>query len=58
MHRQLGPGLLEKVYHEFLKDELLERGLRVSSEKEVSIECQGRVIKSTLKFDLLELVTT
>lgn len=53
VHRQLGPGLLERVYHEFLKDELVERNFRVSSEKEVVVEYGGRAIDSKLKFDLI-----
>jgi PD-(D/E)XK nuclease superfamily len=31
IHRQLGPGLLESVYHAIMKYELEKRGLRVLS---------------------------
>lgn len=53
VHRMLGPGLLEHAYETFFIDELVERGLRVSAQKEVTIEFNGREVESKLKYDLL-----
>jgi GxxExxY protein len=53
VHKRLGPGLLEHVYHACLLDELTEHGYNVVSEKQVEINFNGRRIKSVLKCDLL-----
>ena len=37
IHRKLGPGLLESVYHAVLVYELRKRGLRVKSKEPVAI---------------------
>jgi GxxExxY protein len=37
VHRQLGPGLLESVYHAIMKYELEKRGLRVLSKEPIPI---------------------
>ena len=37
VHRKLGPGLLERVYHLALRHELRKRGLRVESEVPVPV---------------------
>ena len=44
VHRELGPGFLESIYEEALKVELSEYGLRVESQKEVTIEYLGVVV--------------
>jgi len=37
IHRQLGPGLLESVYHAIMRYELEKRGLRVLSRQPVPV---------------------
>jgi GxxExxY protein len=46
IHRRLGPGLLESVYHAVLAHELTKRGLRV--EKEVPVP----VVWDNLRFEV------
>jgi len=41
VHRELGPGLLEKVYEIVLAHELHERGLKVDRQVSISIICRG-----------------
>lgn len=41
VHKELGPGFLESIYHNALKVELERRKLGYESEKEVRIEYQG-----------------
>ncbi len=54
VHRELGPGLLESVYHSCLLIELRERGLRVDSEVCLPLRYRGRVIDDKgLRIDLL-----
>lgn len=44
VHRELGPGLLEKVYVRAIAIELESRGIRFSTEKTVPILYRGRLI--------------
>lgn len=53
VHRELGPGLLESVYHECMLYELAKLGLKVQSELEVPVWYDGIQLKSRLKIDLL-----
>ena len=53
VHRALGPGLLESVYHECMLHELAKMGLKVQSEFEVPVWYDGIQLKSRLKVDLL-----
>ncbi|RJP85527.1 MAG: GxxExxY protein [Desulfobacteraceae bacterium] len=41
IHRELGPGLLEKVYEIVLANELVTRGLKVQRQVPVPIQCRG-----------------
>ena len=52
VHRALGPGFLESIYEEAFKVELSEHGLRVESQKEVTIEYLG-VVVGIHRLDLL-----
>jgi GxxExxY protein len=52
VHRTLGPGFLERIYHNALTIELANQGLLVESEKEVTIYYEGRII-GVHKLDLL-----
>jgi GxxExxY protein len=53
VHRQLGPGLLEKVYEKCLKHELTENGHHVLQELEVPVNYNGLLLNTELKLDLL-----
>jgi GxxExxY protein len=53
VHRELGPGLLESVYRECLRIELLEKKLKVEVEKQVPLYYRGLRIGTDLKIDLL-----
>ena len=53
VHKTLGPGLLESVYHRALLYELQSLGLRVDSEVSVPIIYKGTMVSEDLKLDLL-----
>ena len=53
VHRQLGPGYLEAVYHEALILELSERGIPFESEKMIPIFYKGRALKQYYKADFI-----
>jgi GxxExxY protein len=53
IHRQLGPGLLESVYHECMIEELTHNGLVVQSQLWVPLYYRGRLLKGKLMLDLL-----
>ena len=49
----LGPGLLESVYEEALAYELQKNGLKVERQVEVPIHYYGKMLKTSLRLDLL-----
>ena len=54
VHRTLGgPGLLESVYQEAWAWELIDRGLKVEREKQVSLQYKNQFLATPLKIDLL-----
>ncbi len=53
VHKALGPGLLESVYHRCLLKELHIRGVWVESEVPVTVEYKGDVITEAYRVDLL-----
>jgi len=53
VHRVLGPGLLESVYHECMIIEMRRVGLRFESDRFVAIDYKGQRINAGLKLDLL-----
>lgn len=53
VHKNLGPGLLESVYHKCMKRELFLRGLHFHSEIIIPIEYKGLDIEAELRYDLL-----
>ena len=54
VHKELGPGLLEKVYQRCLKIALEEEGLHVDSEVPVEVIFHGKkVADEALRIDLL-----
>jgi GxxExxY protein len=53
VHRELGPGLLEKAYEECLCAELLERGLRNQRQVLQPIIFKHRQLTKSYKIDLI-----
>ena len=53
VHRHLGPGLLESVYHACLIDELEQGGLFVRKQVHLPVHYNGKDLGDTLKLDLL-----
>lgn len=53
VHKELGPGLLESVYHKCLKKELFSRGISFESELHVPISFKGYELETELRCDLL-----
>lgn len=52
VHKQLGPGLLESVYHKCLNYELQARGIYFQSEMVVPVLYKGLTINAELRCDL------
>lgn len=52
VHKALGPGLLENIYHKCLKHELSIRGLSFVSEMLVPVEYKGMAMETELRCDL------
>ena len=53
VHRELGPGLLESVYHTCLTDEIRSLGFHAATEVLVPVIYKGKSLGKTLKIDLL-----
>ncbi len=53
IHRQLGPGLLESVYHAIMVYELRKRGFRVLSKEPVPVVWEEVRIEKGLEADLI-----
>lgn len=53
VHKALGPGLLESVYHKCLKQELLIQGIPFQSEFSVPVHYKGINVETELRCDLL-----
>lgn len=52
VHRHLGPGFLESIYHRAVCIELRERGMQFDEEKSVNVAYKGHVIHG-LRIDLI-----
>ncbi len=52
VHKHLGPGLLESVYHTCMKQELWERGIRFRSEMIIPVSYKGKEMTVDLRCDL------
>ncbi len=52
VHKELGPGLLESVYHKCLKYELVNRGIRYNSELIIPVNYKGLQLDAQLRCDL------
>ncbi len=53
VHRSIGPGLLESIYHKCMKEELSLRRIAFQSELLVEITYKGITLDSELRCDLL-----
>ena len=53
VHRELGPGLLERVYESALVYELTSRGLAVQRQVQVPLNYKGNPLEDPLRLDLL-----
>lgn len=53
VHRELGPGLLERVYESALSQELASRGLLVQRQVLVPLRYKGILLEDPLRLDLL-----
>ena len=53
VHKSVGPGLLESVYHKCLAEELRIRGIDYFSEHFVNVEYKGVPIQTKLRSDFL-----
>lgn len=53
VHKILGPGLLESVYHRCLEEELKLRNINYSSEFHIPLVYKGKNLETNLRCDLL-----
>ncbi len=53
VHRELGPGLLEKVYEVVLLDELQKRGFQAERQVPVVIQCRGIRFDEGFRADIM-----
>jgi GxxExxY protein len=53
VHKALGPGLLESVYHKCLRQEFVVRGLSYASEYSVPVSYKGIEIDAELRCDFI-----
>lgn len=53
VHKALGPGLLESVYHKCLKHELTSRGFEIKEQLSVPINYKNIELEAELRIDLL-----
>ena len=53
VHKILGSGLLESIYHQCLIKELQIRNINFLSEKSISIDYKGSVLETNLRADLI-----
>lgn len=53
VHKIVGPGLFENVYHECLKREFEMREIAYKSELQIPLDYKGKLIDCTVKCDFL-----
>ncbi len=53
VHKKFGPGLLENAYHLPLVWALQKRGLRVETQRPLSIEFEGKVVPRAYLMDMV-----
>ena len=52
VHRRLGPGLFESVYHQCMEWELRDRGMKFLTRELVPLSYKGREIENAFEVDL------
>ncbi|MBX2815029.1 MAG: GxxExxY protein [Saprospiraceae bacterium] len=52
VHKELGPGLLESIYHQCMVEELVTRHLRVETEKIIPLRYKSKKLTTNLRCDL------
>lgn len=52
VHKNLGPGLLESIYHKCMERELAIRELKCNTEYIIPINYKGLIVDANLKCDL------
>ena len=53
VHRHVGPGLLESIYHNYMMDELVRNDLAFQAHVAVPINYKGRELAEPFRLDLL-----
>ncbi len=53
VHKRLGPGLLESIYHKCMAIELATQNIRFASELVIPIEYKGHLLDTQLRCDFL-----
>ena len=53
VHREMGPGLLESVYHTCLEEELYQRNIAVQSMVPIPLIYKGKILDKDYVIDLL-----
>lgn len=53
VHKELGPGLLESIYHQCFIEELVRKQLSYQSQLEVPIIYKGKHLSTNLRLDVL-----
>jgi GxxExxY protein len=53
VHKELGPGLLESVYEKCLAFELADRGLSVTTQKEIPVHYKNLTFDCSFRADLI-----
>ena len=53
VHKEMGPGLLEKVYEVCMIEELSLRGIKVTSQQAIPVIYKGVQLDAELRYDLL-----
>lgn len=52
VHKELGPGLMESVYHKCLSYELIKSGLNIETEKTMAVNYYDVVLDSGYRLDI------
>ena len=53
VHKEMGPGLLEKIYAVCMVEELKLRGIKVKSQQTIPVIYKGVTLDAELRYDLL-----
>ena len=53
VHKELGPGLYEKVYEKCLEKELKDQGMKVECQQSVPVIYKGISLDCEIRYDLL-----